>query len=215
MTKSKDCRLNLDGVFHTKLYVSILITMKLWLIILLHQIIFQGMFFTKNISLTKKTGKVVRGKNKEANISICLFITFIILAFGISFFQLSFGKVIILSDHLTLYLGLTLLLLNILVSGASLLHLKDSWRVGVLEDQKTTLISNGIYKFTRNPYFVSYLLMFAAYTILLQNLILLGLSVILFFAIHKMIIKEEEYLYSKHGDSYTHYKAKVPRYIIL
>ena len=189
--------------------------MKLWLVILFHQIIFQGMFFAKNISLRKKTGNEIRGKNKEANISIYLFITFITLALGMSFFQLSFGKVQILSGQLALHLGLTLLLLNILVSAASLLHLKDSWRVGVLEDQKTILVSNGIYRFTRNPYFVSYLLMSAAYTILLQNLLLLGLSVILFFAIHKMIIKEEEYLYSKHGDEYTQYKAKVPRYIIV
>ncbi|MCP4370343.1 MAG: isoprenylcysteine carboxylmethyltransferase family protein [Deltaproteobacteria bacterium] len=93
--------------------------------------------------------------------------------------------------------------------------MKDSWRVGVLEDQKTELVTTGIYRFTRNPYFVSYFLMFAAYTVLLQNLILFGLSILGFLIVHKMIMKEEKYLYSVHGDTYEQYKTKVPRYMII
>ena len=95
------------------------------------------------------------------------------------------------------------------------MNLQDSWRVCVLENQKTELITSGIYRFTRNPYFVSYLLMFAAYTVLLQNLILFGLSIVGFLFVHKMIMKEEEYLYSVHADAYVQYKMKVPRYIII
>ena len=95
------------------------------------------------------------------------------------------------------------------------MNLKDSWRVGVLEDQKTELVTTGIYRFTRNPYFLSYFLMFAAYTVLLQNLTLLGLSILGFLFVHKMIMKEERYLYSVHGDVYVEYKTKVPRYVII
>ena len=94
-------------------------------------------------------------------------------------------------------------------------HRGDSWRVGVLEDQKTELVTTGIYRFTRNPYFVSYFLMLAAYTVLLQNFILFGLSILGFLFVHKMIIKEEKYLYSVHGDAYVEYKTKVPRYVII
>ena len=96
-----------------------------------------------------------------------------------------------------------------------MIHLKDSWRVGVLEEQKTELITTGIYRFTRNPYFVSYLLTLVAYTVLLQNVILLGLSIVGFGCVHRMVMKEEAYLYSVHGDAYLQYKMKVPRYIIL
>jgi len=95
------------------------------------------------------------------------------------------------------------------------MNLKDSWRVGVLEDQKTELVTTGIYRFTRNPYFVSYFLMFAAYTVLLQNFILFGLSILGFLFVPKMIMKEEKYLYSVHGDAYVEYKTKVPRYVII
>jgi hypothetical protein len=50
---------------------------KIWLIILLHQFVFQGMFVLKNIILQNKIGKQIRGKNIEATISIVFFAFFI------------------------------------------------------------------------------------------------------------------------------------------
>lgn len=185
-----------------------------WILILLHQLIFQGMFVIKNSLLRNKIGKKIRGDNIEATISIIYFASFIIAAIVISFINPSFSKMQLLSEHLALSIGIAFLLINLLVSAASLIHLKDSWRVGVLEDQKTELVTSGIYQFTRNPYFVSYFLMFAAYTVLLQDLILFILSVIGVIFTHKMIVKEESYLFSVHGGSYTQYKKNVPRYII-
>ncbi len=186
-----------------------------WIVILIHQLVFQGMFVTKNIILRRKIGKQIRGKNIEATISIAFFVLFIGVAVGISVLKQPFGEVQLLTGFLAMISGLVILFLNLIVSGASLMNLKDSWRVGVIDDQKTELITSGIYRFTRNPYFVSYLLMFAAYTVLLQNLILFGLSIVGFLFVHKMIMKEEKYLYSVHGDAYLEYKMKVPRYIII
>ncbi len=185
------------------------------LILLIHQFIFQGMFMAKNILLKRKTGKQIRGKNKEATLSILFFTLFIVVALLLSFFRISFGEFLLISHPAALAGGVALLLLNILISAASLTGLKDSWRVGVLKNQKTELITGGIYRYTRNPYFVAYLLMFAAYTLLLQNLILLILSLAGFWFIHKMILKEEEYLVSVHGESYSQYKKRVPRYIFI
>jgi len=93
-------------------------------------------------------------------------------------------------------------------------HVCDEKHYSSPENQKTKLITSGIYRFTRNPYFVSYLLMFASYTVFLQNLILLGLSILGFIFVHTMILREEKYLYSVHGDNYVRYTSKVPRYLI-
>ncbi len=186
-----------------------------WLVILLHQLVFQGMFVTKNVILRKKIGKQIRGKNSEATVAIAFFAIFIGLAMGMSFLKQPFGEIQLLNDAFAQTLGLALILLNLVVSAASLMDLKDSWRVGVLEDQKTDLVTTGIYRFTRNPYFLAYLLMFAAYTVSLQNSVLFGLSILGFSFIHKMILKEEKYLYSVHGAAYVQYKKKVPRYIII
>ena len=186
-----------------------------FLIIVVHQIVFQGMFAFKNFILKKTTGMKIRGKNVEASISTIYFALFIIASLMISFFNLKFGRLQMLNDNVSLLLALGILIINLILSAFSLVHLKNSWRVGVIEDQKTDLITSGIYSFTRNPYFLSYILMFGAYTILLQSLLLFFLSFIGFFLVHSMVIKEEKYLHSIHGDKYLKYKSKVPRYFII
>lgn len=172
------------------------------------------MFVAKNIFLIKQ-GVQVRGKNSEANLSILLFILFIGLSLLLAFFFPSTGTVFILPEGTAILCTLVLLSFNLLVSLGSLLGLKDSWRVGIVKDQKNELQTEGLYKFSRNPYFVSYLILFLSYTVLLQSIILLVLSLIGFFFIHIMILKEEEYLLETHGEKYKEYMKKVPRYVFV
>lgn len=188
---------------------------EIFIIILIHQLIFQGMFLVKNITLRIKLGKPVRGNNKEAILFILLSIVFIGLSFVLSLEKNPFFEYRFLNQIVALVISGILLIVCLFVSAASLMHLKDSWRVGVLEYQQTELISSGIYSKTRNPYFVSYLLIFIAYTMLLQNLILFALGILGFFLIHYMILKEEQYLLSVHGEKYNQYKSRTPRYIIV
>lgn len=188
--------------------------MESWIIILMHQLIFQGMFAVKNVLVSRKTGRQIRGRNIEANLSIGFFILFIALALVLGLADSPLGKVQFLSDFTAAILGCLVLFFSLVISAASLITMKDSWRIGVVEDQKTHLITSGVYRFTRNPYFVSYFLVFLGYTAVLQNLILAGLSVLGFFLVHSMIKKEEIFLEGLHGDVYRAYKAKVARYII-
>ena len=112
-------------------------------------------------------------------------------------------------------IALALIVTNLLVGIASLIGLRDSWRVGVMEHQQTDLIEKGIYSFSRNPYFLSYLIMFVAYTVLLQNIILLVLSLVGSVMIYLMVLKEERHLTALHGEKYLQYQERVPRYIII
>ncbi len=186
-----------------------------FLIILFHQLIFQGMFFAKNIYLRLKTGKRIRGQNKEMIFAICFFVLFIGCSMGFCFFKNPPGTVRVLDGNISTTISFVLMLLSITIGAVSLLNMKDSWRVGVVDDQQTSLIEHGIYRFSRNPYFLSYLLILGSYPILLQNVILLALAFLGFFAIHSMVRKEEEYLLHIHGEAYLLYKEKVPRYFIL
>lgn len=173
------------------------------------------MFFAKNILLRRRLGKPIRGGNREANLSIGFIGLFITLSILLGLFDAPLGMVHFVTRSTALTVALTLLAVNLLGGAASLIGLKDSWRVGVLEGQETALIEEGIYRFSRNPYFLSYLIMFAAYTILLQNIILLVLSFVGFALIHAMILKEEKYLAALHGEKYRRYQKRVPRYIII
>ena len=93
--------------------------------------------------------------------------------------------------------------------------MRDSWRVGIKEEDKTDLIISGIFKITRNPYFVSYIVLFLAYILLVANIIIIISALLSFFSIHKMIMKEEKYLEALHGKKYLDYKKNVPRYLLI
>ncbi|HIJ64419.1 MAG TPA: DUF1295 domain-containing protein [Candidatus Hydrogenedentes bacterium] len=184
------------------------------LIILIHQFIFQGMFFTKNILLSRRLGTPIRGRNREANLSIAFFGCFIALSVLLGSFDAPIGTIELTSRNVAATIALALLVVNLLVGAAALIGLRDSWRVGVLENQRTDLIETGIYRFSRNPYFLAYLVMFAGYTVLLQSVVLLLLSILGFAMIHAMVLKEERHLTAQHGDRYRQYLERTPRYII-
>lgn len=184
------------------------------LVILLHQLLFQGMFFAKNITLQRKLGKPVRGANAEASLAIGFFVIFIALSLLLAQTDSSWGRLALLPAPAALVLGLFLLGATLLVAAASLQGLGDSWRVGVIEEQQTTLVESGIYRYSRNPYFLAYLLMFAAYTVLLQSALLLGLSAIGFILVHSMVLSEEKHLATLHPQAYREYCQRVPRYLI-
>ncbi len=184
-------------------------------IILIHQIVFQSMFFAKNISLHRRLGIPIRGRNRETNLSIGFIGLFISLSILLSLLEAPFGMVHLIMRSTARAVAVILLVVNLLVGASSLIGLRDSWRVGVLEDQETNLIEEGIYRFSRNPYFLSYLIMFVAYTVLLQNIILLVLSLIGFTMIHTMVLKEEQHLTTLHGEKYRQYLKRVPRYISI
>ncbi len=160
----------------------------------------------------------IRGKNIEATSSILFFG----LTFTIVFLSLLFSRVKNLlipieffSNNYFIALGVLLLFFNLIVASLALIQMKDSWRVGIKESDKTVLIKEGIFGYSRNPYFLSYILLFIAYTILIANVAVLISSLISVFFIHKMILKEEEYLEKIHRENYINYKKRVPRYFIF
>jgi protein-S-isoprenylcysteine O-methyltransferase Ste14 len=180
-------------------------------IIVVHQILFQGMFFVKNLVLRRRLGIAIKGGNREANVSIGFFAIFISVSIFLALCDPPASSVKWLVP--TTAVACCLLVLNLLIAVISLVSLGDSWRVGVLDDQRTALVDVGIYRHSRNPYFLSYLLMFAAYTVLLQSVGLLVLSLVGFAMIHAMVLREEQYLLAVHGVQYSQYQHKVPRYI--
>ena len=183
-------------------------------IILVHQLLFQGMFVAKNALLRRKLGQPIRGANPEASVAIAFFAGFIALSFWLAVSGQPWGYLPVLTDGAAMWLSLPLLALNLWVGLASLRDLGDSWRVGVLEQQQTALVHKGIYRYSRNPYFLSYLLMFAGYTVLLQNALLLALSLPAFVLIHRMIRREERHLLGLHGEDFRRYCQRTPRYLL-
>lgn len=180
------------------------------LIILCHQLLFQFLFILKNVMLFKKLGKPIRGKNIEANLSVLFFISFV----GWALYE---SRSVDLAEvpQAAVVLALLFMADSLAVGAWALISLKDSWRVGVLEEQKTELIETGIYSVSRNPYFVSYIILFISYALLIQSVTLWGGVVVGCGFVHWMITKEEAYLESVHGEEYRAYKKRVARYLLF
>jgi len=185
------------------------------IIILLHKALFQGMFIAKNLAVRRKAGKSIRGKNREATVSIVFYTVFILVSIGLSWLQSPFGSVGVPSHTAAAFVAAIILCGSLLISAAALVGLKDSWRVGIPDQERTPLIEQGVYRFSRNPYFLAYILSFLGYAVLLQNLVILFLAAVGTVITHFMTLSEERHLTHIHGQRYASYKKRVPRYILF
>jgi protein-S-isoprenylcysteine O-methyltransferase Ste14 len=95
------------------------------------------------------------------------------------------------------------------------IFMKSSWRVGIDKNTKTTLVTDGIYKFSRNPAFVGFYLMFIGLFVTYANIFTLIVLVINILTFHLLILQEEKHLLSMFGVEYERYKRKVPRYFLI
>lgn len=95
----------------------------------------------------------------------------------------------------------------------SVLCMKDSWRAGIPDKDKTELVTTGIYRFSRNPAFLGFDFMYVGVLLLYGNLLTLGFSVFAIVMLHLQILQEERYLVNTFGAPYQEYCRHVSRYL--
>ena len=115
----------------------------------------------------------------------------------------------------TLWLGVCLLAL------ATVLYLRCVWDFAVSGggtpapiDAPKRLVTNGVYRYSRNPIYVAVLIAVAGWTSLFQAPVLLIYGVALF-ALYAVIIQrhEEPHLAREFGEEFTAYKASTGRWL--
>ena len=117
--------------------------------------------------------------------------------------------------HISLRItGVVLTILGVSAFILSVLQMKDNWRAGVSKEDKTNLVTNGIYAISRNPAFLGFDLMYIGILFSFFNWYLCfatGIAIVFF---HLQIVNvEEEFLLETFGEEYLKYKKKVCRYI--
>lgn len=90
--------------------------------------------------------------------------------------------------------------------------MKNSWRVGIPEE-KTSLITNGIYKWSRNPAFVGFDLLYLSVCLMFFNVPLVLVSVWAAVMLHLQILQEEEHMHRMFGEEYEEYRKHTLRYL--
>ena len=97
----------------------------------------------------------------------------------------------------------------------AMLTMKDSWRAGIPDEGKTTMITTGIYQISRNPAFLGFDLTYLGASLAFGNIILISLAIVTILLMHLQILEEEKFLEITFGSKYLEYKNKVGRYLIF
>jgi len=109
--------------------------------------------------------------------------------------------------------GVGLGFLGDIVFAAAVITMKDSWRAGLAENDKTEMVTVGIYQISRNPAFLGFDCVYIGILLMFFNVPLLLFSIFAMVMLHLQILQEEQYLQSVFGNDYVEYKKKVCRYI--
>lgn len=177
--------------------------------------IFYVCYFSKFISQKKKGIRTDQlGKGKEG------FLKFIEITLKITTYLLPIIQIV----SIVLYLGDSYSFLRIAgtlieLSGvvifiASVTEMKDNWRAGVQREDKTKLVTTGIYAVSRNPAFLGFDLMYIGILLAFFNWYLLFATVFAVCLFHLQIVNvEEDFLIEAFGQEYLEYKKRVCRYL--
>ncbi|WP_144662981.1 isoprenylcysteine carboxylmethyltransferase family protein [Paenarthrobacter nicotinovorans] len=119
------------------------------------------------------------------------------------------------ADHTVVHgLGFVLAVLGILATFASQLALGASWRIGVDEAERTSLVTTGPFRLVRNPVFTAAATVFLGLAFMVPNLLAIaGLAVTLTGIELQVRLVEEPYLRGVHGAAYADYASRVGRFL--
>ncbi|MGZ3215080.1 MULTISPECIES: methyltransferase family protein [Paracoccus] len=111
-------------------------------------------------------------------------------------------------------------LIGIFVSGAGAMlafaaqmSMGSSWRVGVAEGATGTLVSGGLYRFSRNPTFMGQIILLAGVSLAIPAVPTILAPLLFLWSASTQIRSEESELKQALGADYSRYLATVPRWI--
>lgn len=175
---------------------------------------FYGVYFAKMLA-QKRRGIQTRqiGRRKETNVhTVEMLMSAATLGAPIAqLMSIAFGW-----NHLPAgarFTGFCIGMVGDVVFLLSVLCMRDSWRAGIPDKDKTELVMNGIYRFSRNPAFLGFDLMYIGVLLLYGNLLTLGFSAFAIIMLHLQILQEERYLADTFGAPYREYCRHVFRYL--
>ena len=185
----------------------------LWLTLLV-LVIFYGIYFAKMLAQRRQgiqTRQIGRVKEKSVHIVELLMSIATLAAPVIQILSLIFGW-----NHMPAnarFTGFCLGMLGDIIFLASVLCMEDSWRAGIPDKDRTTLVTTGIYRYSRNPAFLGFDFMYVGMLLMYFNLSMLVVSAFAIIMLHLQILQEERYLTENYGESYREYRKHVFRYL--
>ena len=111
------------------------------------------------------------------------------------------------------FTGFCVGLLGDLIFLISVVCMKDSWRAGIPVKDKTELVTDGVYAYSRNPAFLGFDLQYIGVLLMYCNLLTGVFTAFAITMLHLQILQEERYLTAAFGAEYLEYRHQVLRYL--
>ena len=111
------------------------------------------------------------------------------------------------------WVGVLFCLAGLLLILWSVISFRQSFRIGIDTDNPGSLITEGVFAFSRNPIYVAFAIILIGQFLIFSNwimLIYIGAATWLF---HRQVLREEDYLSRHYGQAYVEYCNRVRRYL--
>ena len=120
-----------------------------------------------------------------------------------------------LENDTLMNIGWLLLIISLVFVWFAQGNMRESWRIGIDEESKSELITDGFFSFSRNPIFLGIMIANTGLFLALPNaftLLVVALSTV---SINTQIRLEEEFLLKEFGSQYAQYQANVNRWFTI
>lgn len=107
--------------------------------------------------------------------------------------------------------GLALIHIALVCISFAQFQMSNSWRIGIDEENKTKLVTDGVFSISRNPIFLGMIISVLGLFLILPNTLTFFLTITTYIVIQIQIRLEEEFLQKQHAQDYVNYKLKTKR----
>ncbi len=109
--------------------------------------------------------------------------------------------------------GLALGVVGDAVFALAVWTMRDSWRAGIAEGERTEFVTSGVYAVSRNPAFLGFDLTYLGILLMHFHWVLLACTLWAMVMLHLQILQEEAFLSTAFGQPYLDYRRRVRRYL--
>lgn len=184
-------------------------------------VIFYGSFSIKLLVQHSNgiiTDQMGRGKKPKRTSTIELLLktfTFLMVVVQISSIIINDDWFLLIQHSTVRCIGVGISFCGLSVLIIAMATMRGSWRAGIDASQKTVLISDGIYKLSRNPAFLGFDLFYIGFTLSFSNLLQIAWLFFCICCLHLQIMEEEKFLPTIFGEKYLKYKDTTARYFVV
>ena len=140
-----------------------------------------------------------------------------LIIIGIYAFKIEWYKYLLpfwyLESDILLIIGWVFLFVSLIFIWIAQTQMNNSWRIGIDKQNKTKLITKGLFSISRNPIFLGIIIANIGLFLVLPNAFTLLITSLSTISVNTQIRLEESFLREEFGKKYMEYLKKVRRWI--